>query len=165
MRMRNDVHYCHPNPSQPTHSWLLKQNNCLAERVEIRTLRDHRDIVNGNHVLRRHCTQAVHIDAGGVVQCHHILLACICDQTTLVVIVEERIQAGAVTEDVVTVNNAKAKRLVADVLETRGEGGVIVRAVRRERFRCKGIVLHVASHIGQQGLATMEVPLTQSPIG
>jgi len=80
---------------------LLKVHRALAERALQPLITQDRNTINGDDVGRSFRLWIVEVDLTAVVELDHVFLTVLCDQASLVVIVEERVQTGAIDEDLV----------------------------------------------------------------
>ena len=146
MKMSLELNFITQNirPMLRISSRIFKNSNSLTEPISIRSLRYNRHLINFHHIRCRLRVQRIHIDTLALLQTDHHDLAGFCDQAALVIVVEERVEPGAVDEDVSAVEEAEAESFVACRLVAFVECGVGVCCLWLEGGERVGIVLHVS---------------------
>ena len=85
----------------------------MAEVIHVVTLAHHTRSVNGDHVRTRLRAQSPEVHFGAALYAHHVDLTALGGEARLIVVVEERIQAGAIDKDIRGIQDAQTPSLLA----------------------------------------------------
>lgn len=117
----------------------------MTEPIRVRQIRHKRRLVNLHQVTRSNRVEVVDVNALRSLQANCMLLTITRKQTRRVVVVEERVQAGSIDQDVSAVVDAQTPGLVAGLRVAFAEVWVVVVGIRSVRCKCVGVRLHVTS--------------------